>query len=128
MVEGGRYLKKLLPRARIKRPSNLVAEMDTSPDLELRLGSLSIEEDESPEAAKIPLQADEPTQKKDGIDLNETPASTPAKAAPSQGPRVGLVYSEQMMLHAHPKGDHPEQPARVSSIFSELKRQKLVDR
>ena len=102
--------------------------MATSPDLELRLGSLSIAEDESPEATKTPLQADESTEAKDGIDLNEAPAATPTKAAGSQEPRVGLVYSEQMMLHAHPKGDHPEQPARISSIFAELKKEKLVSR
>lgn len=102
--------------------------MATSPDLELRLGSLSIEEDEGPEESKVSPERGGESKEKEGIDLNREPAVTPNKEVQSQEVKVGLVYSEQMLLHAHPKGDHPEQPARISSIYRELKRQRLVER
>jgi hypothetical protein len=94
--------------------------MATSPDLELRLGSLSIDDSEEGDRSQAEGQNE--------LDLNKAPAPTPQKPPPSQEPRVGLVYSEQMMMHAHPKGDHPEQPARISVIYSELKKQELVQR
>lgn len=34
--------------------------------------------------------------------------------------RVGLVYDERMMAHENPEGGHPEQPARLSSIYDQL--------
>jgi histone deacetylase 6 len=42
--------------------------------------------------------------------------------APPQRPRVGFVYSSEMMAHAPgPEDHHPEQPARIERIHSMLR-------
>lgn len=43
--------------------------------------------------------------------------------------RVGLVYDERMCAHENvDSDDHPEQPARITSIYQRLKAEGVVDR
>eukprot|EP00897_Mesotaenium_endlicherianum_P009829 jgi/Mesen1/8875/ME000530S08285 len=41
---------------------------------------------------------------------------------------VGLVYDERMLAHEDPLSDHPEQPARISSIYACLEKFGLAQR
>jgi hypothetical protein len=64
-----------------------------------------------------------------------TTANLPALGAPSFGgdlarPQTGLVYDVRMLSHKniHERGEHPENPDRIKSIFASLKAAGLVSR
>ncbi|PSR81153.1 hypothetical protein PHLCEN_2v6488 [Hermanssonia centrifuga] len=64
----------------------------------------------------------------DGEESTRRASSVPARRPRgSLEPRVGYVYDSRMLMHSCIKG-HPEQPARISSIFNALKKEELLSK
>lgn len=56
---------------------------------------------------------------------DESTLSTVGTVAEGE-PRVGLVYSEEMMKHEDYSKSHPERPERIKSIYDRLASKKLL--